>query len=906
MRAIFAIYKKKTTGVTMLLKKLTALLCAVCMAALMLPCTASADSGTERINEMKELVIDGKTADTAENSRWRGFGVVSANNSSRLLLDYKLEQPEVYDYLLKLMFDPEGPLKMTHLKLELGADINSSSGTEPATKRSSDESADVTRGAGFQLAADAKKINPDLTLELLSWGAPAYVNNAEPGEGMKLRYQWFKETLDAAYEKYGLKFDYIDPNYNERAVDDKWIKFFAKSLRAETDTPYDYGSIKILIADEECGFASARMMLSDSELMDAVDAVGVHYTSTSDETTKRVKTEYHKELFYSEGVAPCTAAKYAVNADDIGITGVNSILDVAGRIVNMYPNGGYTMYEFQPAIAAYYGGATYFPKQLIIANEPWSGCYEIGEGFYMAEHFSLFSEAGWQFVRSGCFGDGREEDHALYDTTDNYMTLTDPKTGDYSTVYVNNTASERRYSVKVTGLGKAGETVQVWETRGPDGGSEYDRNYLRNVMSITPEQTEGSYGYTLTVKPYSMVTVTTLGVTPEPPEQPNADSRLTLPYSDDFEYRDFSENYLPQRGCAPRYTTDIGGAFEVVTDERRGNVIEQKITHELRGREWGCTPEPVTTLGDDSWANYSVTADILLASGSADNYAGVAARYINSSAPQSRSGYSMVVFGDGRWELRHMTDLLDEGSVSDFDPDEWHTVSVLAEGDVISAAVDGVPLSSVTAEGAVTFSGRAALLSAYENNRFDNLEILPSELTGYVNRRDQLDSSVTFSGDWTHNISDSFTCHDRTSSETSGGSLEFSFTGDSLALIGTADSAVITVELDGSVIADAEQISGSAAKQAVWHRYSLGYGEHTAKITVSSGRLKLDALEYGSDSEFKDGRGGRLSELSEQPEEGIINRLRRRKNSSALLMCGAAAAVAAVGIAAVRRRRKKS
>lgn len=869
----------------------------------MLPFAAFADTDTAAETDMKNITIDGSTADTAANSYWRGFGFISANGSSRLLLDYKTEQPEVYDRLMKLMFDPEGPLKMTHFKLELGADINSSSGTEPCTKRTPDEKADVMRGAGFQLAADAKKINPDLTLELLSWGAPAYVDSAEGREGMKLRYRWFKETLDAAYETYGLKFDYIDPNYNEREVDGEWIKYFSKSLKAEKDTPYNYGRIKILIADEECGFSSAAMMLSDRELMNAVDAVGIHYTSTSDENTKRLKTVFGKELFYSEGVAPCTEARYAANADGIGITGTNGILDVAGRIVNMYPNGGFTMYEFQPAIAAYYSGTNYFPKQLITANEPWSGFTETGDGFYMAEHFTLFSEPGWRFIKSACYGDGKETDHALTDTTDNYLTLADPKSGDYSTIFVNNTDSERRYDICVKGLGKADTQVQVWETRGPDDG-RYDRNYLRNVMSIKPQQSNGGYSYTLTVKPYSMVTVTTLDTAPVSAELPQEHTRLTLPYTDDFEYAEYSENYLPQRGFAPRYTTDIGGAFEVVSEEGRGRVLEQKITQELRGREWGYTPEPVTTLGDDSWANYSVSADIKLSDNTENNYAGVAARYINSSAPGSVSGYSMLMYGDGRWKLRHMTELLGEGMISGFDPDLWHTVSVIAEGDVISASIDGVPLVSITAEASSAFSGRAALLSAYKKNRFDNLQILPSELTTYINRIDQLDSSVSYSGSWSHNISDSFSCHHRTSSETSDGSLEFSFTGDSLALIGTANDAVMTVEIDGSVIAEREKINGSAAKLAVWHRYSLGYAEHTAKIKVNSGRVKLDAIEYGSDTQYKDGSGKRLSELAAEPQEVAAVLPARRKNDHALTAAGAAAAAA--GAALIIRRRKRS
>ena len=92
--------------------------------------------------------------------------MVTGNNSSRLLLDYKAKTPEAYNKILYYLFGEKG-LAISHLKIEMGSDINSSSGTEPAVKRYETETADVTRGAGYQLAADAKKINPDLTLALI-------------------------------------------------------------------------------------------------------------------------------------------------------------------------------------------------------------------------------------------------------------------------------------------------------------------------------------------------------------------------------------------------------------------------------------------------------------------------------------------------------------------------------------------------------------------------------------------------------------------------------------------------------------------------------------------------------------------------------------------------------------------
>ncbi|WP_330166070.1 glycoside hydrolase family 30 protein [Agrilactobacillus fermenti] len=100
---------------------------------------------------------------------FKGFGYISCNNSSRLLLDYKAEYPQVYQQILKILFGGKHPL-LTMLKVELGDDANTSSGTEPATKRSADEPANVRRGAGYQLIADAKKVQPELKTAILRWG----------------------------------------------------------------------------------------------------------------------------------------------------------------------------------------------------------------------------------------------------------------------------------------------------------------------------------------------------------------------------------------------------------------------------------------------------------------------------------------------------------------------------------------------------------------------------------------------------------------------------------------------------------------------------------------------------------------------------------------------------------------
>ena len=109
---------------------------------------------------------------------WRGAGMVSANNSSRLLMDYKKDHPDSYWRILEYIFGEKG-IRIEHLKIEMGSDINSSSGTEPCVKRSPGEKADVTRGAGLMLCHDAKQINPDLSLDMLWWGEPKWIETAD-------------------------------------------------------------------------------------------------------------------------------------------------------------------------------------------------------------------------------------------------------------------------------------------------------------------------------------------------------------------------------------------------------------------------------------------------------------------------------------------------------------------------------------------------------------------------------------------------------------------------------------------------------------------------------------------------------------------------------------------------------
>ena len=84
----------------MKLAKIAAAVCAAASAnSVILP--AAAEQEVQPMN----IVIDGKNANTLENMLYRGVGMVSGNNSSRLLLDYKNKHFASFDPMEEFSLD---------------------------------------------------------------------------------------------------------------------------------------------------------------------------------------------------------------------------------------------------------------------------------------------------------------------------------------------------------------------------------------------------------------------------------------------------------------------------------------------------------------------------------------------------------------------------------------------------------------------------------------------------------------------------------------------------------------------------------------------------------------------------------------------------------------------------------
>src|ERR1039457_1222761 len=117
--------------------------------------------------QQTQVVLDGHS----KGRIFDGLGAVSAGASSRLLIDYpEPQRSQILDYLFK----PGYGAALQHLRVEIGADVNSTDGSEPSHMRTpADHSS--TRGYEWWLMAEAHKRNPEIILEILPWGAPGWI-----------------------------------------------------------------------------------------------------------------------------------------------------------------------------------------------------------------------------------------------------------------------------------------------------------------------------------------------------------------------------------------------------------------------------------------------------------------------------------------------------------------------------------------------------------------------------------------------------------------------------------------------------------------------------------------------------------------------------------------------------------
>jgi chitodextrinase len=821
--------------------------------------------------ETVDVIVDGLDVrkDSVHGLPYKGLGLISANSTSNLLMDYKAEHPGRYWELIGVLFGGPNPL-INHVKMEMGSDTNNSTGADAATMRTADELADASRSPGFQLAADAKTVNPRLKVSILRWTMPYWVQSAwSAGTGRDEMYRWYKETILDAYEKYGYMVDYVNPDTNETTNPDlAFIRYYKNALVTDTDfadprygIPADeqaaaasaYHKIKIVASDENQTKNIGPALLDDPSLFEIVDAVGYHYntddrydgatTSNTYEPYTKLATVRDKEVWYSEGVGSFGFTDYRVNNNEgpggasTGIGGLQSALDLANRSVKGYHRSKRTHYVFQPAIGSFYEGAQYSHKELLSARDPWSGHIHYDAAIYVMRHFTSFATTGWEndTNTAGIWRTVPEASYSGVSGTENldgsngaasYLTLADPDRRDFSTIAVNDSDRTKTYRIRAENMDLGTDpTMQVWETRAA--------HFMHRTASLQPAA-DGFYTYQ--VPPRSIVTFTTLDAAPAerlPESSPRTvlDTGGTLLYADDFAYPAGSP-----RGDEPRYMVDQTGAWQVV-DDRLYQLMDQSMKDTAA---WNRN-SPNTLVGDFRWHNYRASVDVSFPDTAGS--AGLGVRQQNGMAADS-AAYQIRVSKAGAWTFsRHGTTIATGTRTA---ADGYH-LAVEAKGATITAFIDGTAVHSFT-DPAPELAGRVNLASDFHRTGFDNLRI--EKIKGFSpyagTLLDNMDGSIAYSGTWSHRAAsgDAMDWYRTTSTTTqAGATVTIPFTGTGLDLIGGNNgTALLDVSVDGAPLATGAATRSTAKRQATYTLRGLAGGQHTATFVVRSGTLVLDAF----------------------------------------------------------------
>jgi len=635
------------------------------------------------------IFIDGSKS----GPTFQGVGAISGGGgNSRLLIDYpEPQRSQILDYLFEYNYGAVIQL----LKLEIGADVNSSDGAEPSIEHVKGE---INCNVGYEwwLAAQAKARNPNIKLYGLQWGAPGWVST-DGTIWTNADVQYVIDWLNCA-KSHELTVDYVG-GWNEHGYNITWYR----NLRAALNHN-GFRSVKIVAADQSSSsnnreWSVARAMATHPAFASAVDVIGGHnackypttgYTCTITSTAE----SFGKPLWISE----------------IGAMDANKDADAMVRSVNnAFIQGGITGLLEWPLINSMAPGLPYQNRGLLYAKQPWSGHYRVNKMTWAIAHTTQFVGQGWRHVGGGAGPIGDSGTYVAYQTrSHSKWSLVAENTGSFSGQNV----SPQQITVTVKG-GLASSTVHVWQTNLWDSGTQ---TTFARQPDISP--TNGAFTYTIPAG--FVVTFTTnagqaKGTTAGPPAEP-----MPLPYS---ATRDESGQPwgLGAQDGAFEYAPCLGG--------RSGSCIQQmaqrtpiwwrKSKHEARF--------PYAVVGDASWTNYTVTSNILFTKSSGS--AGLIGRFSNQGARGDKerfNGYQFTLNAAGAWAIIKNTHAsgpttLRSGHTSAPGTGHWRTISLTLSGSTLTAKRDGATLATVTDSSFA--SGIAGIRSNWSKVQYNNLQV---------------------------------------------------------------------------------------------------------------------------------------------------------------------------------------
>ncbi len=730
-------------------------------------------------------------------------GLSGGGGTSRLLWDYpEPERDEILDYLFK----PDYGASLQILKVEIGCDANSTNGAEASHMRSRTDS-NYNRGYEWWLMEQAKLRNPNIKLYGLEWGAPGWFNGGFwSQDNINYIISWIKH----AWSDHHLHIDYIG-GWNESGWNKTWYENLKKALIGNGLTT------KIVAADNWWNIADD--LTQDTVFRSSVDIIGVHYpcgwrTSEEDCSDNTYTPEAEKLNM------PIWASESGSQNYDAGA------IPLARALNRDYIDSRITAYINWTVAAARYSTLPYYGDGLLLADQPWSGHYQVGKSIWVTAQTTQFTNIGWYYADSACGYLGGNRSNG------SYVTLISPDKKDYTIVIETmdaNSSQTVNFTLKDVALGNK---LHVWST---NLNSSDQADYFVHAEDITPN----SGKYSILAKPGYVYTLSTTTGQGKGITTPPQSSIMKLPYEENFD-----EDTL---GQIPKYFDSIQGAFEVDSSRggRSGMCMRQEITIPPIMWPGGSPTPPLVVMGDPAWSNYQVSTDALIEeSGYVELIGRLNAQ--SQSSPGASQGYHLRLNSGGSWTL-FKEDIsgndtqLGTGTIS-FGLNKWRRLSLWFRADTIKAFIDSTLIATSTDDS--YSSGQVGILvSKWQNAEFDNFSVTSTGSGGGITVDDAVQGSgyneFNYVGTgWQHCSGCGSELYDQTNSwdNVSGDYVTVKFYGTQIKFYGVKDPkhGIGAVSIDGGSETNIDFYAAVRnGNQLMWTSPVLSNSDHVFKLRVT-------------------------------------------------------------------------
>lgn len=503
----------------------------------------------------------------ADDPLFDGIGVVDGGGATSVLLkDYP--EPQRSE-ILDLLYLPKFGASVSTLLVEIPGDGNATQGSMPSHQHTRDD-LETHRGYTWWVLSEAKRRNPDLTLDAVAWSAPGWLGDGE---------FWSQDTADyyvswltILRDEHGLELDAIGCR-NEKGVSLE----FAKTLRATLDRS-GFAGVRIHGFDNWPAdkFDFVADLQADADAANAIDIIGAHvlYDRPEEQTPQEVREwarQNGKPIWNTE--------------DHVYRQGFQCLIGIVECFNESYLLSGATKTVMWHGIAGVYPLEPYSEEPAaILAREPWSGHYEVRDALWAYAHYGQFTTVGWRYLSAGSSPlSGGGTAVSLHS-----------ESGDWTTVIETSGAASAQTVRLHIGSALADSPVHVWRSNAE---SSFEQLSSRRPV-------EGVFE--ILIEPDSVYTLTTTSGQQKGSTEPPGSAPFPLPYRDDF------SGYADHRayGHLPQFTADIAGAFEYA-DVHGVSALRQMVPSPTLS--WAPDWKPYTIVGDETWTDYEVTVEVMVA-----------------------------------------------------------------------------------------------------------------------------------------------------------------------------------------------------------------------------------------------------------------------------------------------------